>query len=198
MTLSAKKVLYTIGHSSHEQEHFLDLLKTHSISAVCDVRSIPYSRRNPQFNKDALTAALKSSGIAYVFLGKELGAKDPDRDCCIDGKVQFNLIAATSEFQAGLDRVLTGIEQYKVALLCAEEDPFICHRTILVTRHLRQQTESILHIRGDSRIETNEQFEQHLLEVAGVDKDDLFDSEASAIDRAYNVQGQRISYEFPE
>ncbi len=191
-------MLYTIGHSSHDQEHFLDLLKAHAITAVCDVRSIPYSRRNPQFNKDALAAALNSIGIAYVFLGNELGAKDPDRDCCINGKVQFNLIAATEEFQAGLDRIMTGIEQYNVALLCAEEDPLVCHRTILVTRYIRNRFESIEHIRGDSRIETNDLFEQRLLDVVGVDKDDLFDSEADGIDRAYDVQGQRISYQFPE
>ena len=138
---------------------------------------------------------LKKTGIAYVFLGKELGARDPGPDCCVDGKVQFEFIAATGEFRAGLDRITTGTKQYTVALMCAEEDPLICHRAILISRRMRSHVQSIIHIRGDSRTETIDAFEQRLLKVAGVNKDDLFDTEANAIDRAYITQGQRISYQ---
>lgn len=190
--------MYTVGHSVHSETHFVSLLTAHDVSAICDVRSVPYSRRNPQFNKEIIANSLKNNGIAYVFMGKELGAKDPGAECCVSGKVQFDLIARSENFRTGLDRVRNGIKQHVVALMCAEEDPLNCHRTILVCRHLRNRVESILHIRGDGNLETNESFEIRLLDHAGVEKDDLFDSEASAIDRAYHVHGQRISYEFPD
>ena len=191
-------VLYTVGHSSHNEKHFLELLQAHAITAVCDVRSIPYSRRNPQFNKDSLSALLRGVGIAYAFLGKELGAKDPSADCCIDGKVQFELIAASEQFQVGLERLATGIERYTVALLCAEENPLICHRTILISRRMRSRVQSVIHIRGNGRAETNDAFEQRLLDEVGISKGDLFDTTANAIELAYNAQGRRISYQLPE
>src|SRR5580704_12161906 len=69
-----RKTLFTIGHSTHSLEHFVNLLTKHGVQAVADVRSVPYSRRNPQFNRKPLMQHLQASGIAYVFLGKELGA----------------------------------------------------------------------------------------------------------------------------
>ena len=67
--------LFTIGHSDHDNQRFLDLLKAHSIQAVADVRSSPFSRRLPQFNQGSLRDSLRQAGIKYVFLGRELGAR---------------------------------------------------------------------------------------------------------------------------
>ncbi len=189
-----KKVLYTIGHSRHSIEHFVNLLRQASVSLVFDVRSIPYSRRNPQYNQKVLAGRLRNEGIDYIFSGKELGAKSPSPDCYVDGKVQYDLLAARPEFTAGLDRVIDRAEEAKPALLCAEEDPLTCHRTILICRHLRDRVDSIFHIRGDGSMETNEVFEQRLVKSTGLREPDLFDSEATLIERAYELRGQRISY----
>ena len=189
-----KKVVYTIGHSRHPIEHFINLLKGHAVSLVFDVRSIPYSRRNPQFNQKALAERLMEKGIAYVFTGKELGAKRPDPSCYVDGKVSYDLIAARPEFAHALDRVIDKAGEARPALLCAEEDPLTCHRTILICRHLRGRVNSILHIRGDGSMETNEVFEQRLVKATGSDEADLFDPETTVIGRAYDLQGQRMSY----
>ena len=191
-----EKILYTYGHSVHHFGYFLSLLSKNTISAVCDVRSTPYSRRHPQYNKEILSKSLKDEGIAYIFLGKELGAKHPDPECIVNGKVQFELIASRPEFTIGLQRIVEGMINYNVALLCAEEDPLTCHRTILVCRHLRNQLDSILHIRGDGSIETNETFEQRLVNVVGLEED-LFHTMTNIIEDAYTLQGQRISLRAP-
>lgn len=191
---SREKVLYTIGHSRHPIEHFVNLLKQHAVSLVFDVRSIPYSRRNPQFSRKPLAGRLAAEGIAYIFSGRELGAKNPNPDCHADGKVQFDLIAARPEFADGLDRVTGKAGETRSALLCAEEDPLICHRTILISRHLRKRVDSILHIRGDGSVESNKVFERRLVQATGSGEADLFDTETDVIERAYELRGRRISY----
>ena len=192
--IGKEKVLYTIGHSRHPIAHFINLLKEHAVTLIFDVRSIPYSRRNPQFNQKTLAERLANEGIAYIFSGKELGAKSPGPDCYVNGIVQYDLIAARPEFTAGLERIIDKTGEFKPALLCAEEDPLICHRTILICRYLRGRVNSILHIRGDGSIENNEVFEQRLVKATGSGEADLFDTETSIIGRAYEMQGQRISY----
>ena len=191
--ITKEKVLYTIGHSRHPTRHFVNLLKEASVSLVFDVRSIPYSRRNPQFSQKTLAGRLADEGITYIFSGKELGAKSPSPDCYINGKVSYDLIAARPEFSDGLDQIIDKADEFKPALLCAEEDPLCCHRTILIGRHLRGRVTAILHIRGDGSIETNEMFERRLLKATGLNEVDLFDTETNIIEHAYDLRAQRIS-----
>ena len=96
--MEREKGIFTVGHSAHEVARFVDLLARHGVEAVADVRSMPYSRRHPQFNRETLKESLKASGIAYVFLGKELGARSTDPDCYENGRVQFRKLAATRLF----------------------------------------------------------------------------------------------------
>ena len=100
-----EKILYTIGHSTHPLVKFVELLNLHEIKAVCDVRSSPYSRYNPQFNRETIQAELKKHGIAYVYLGKELGPRSDDPGCYENGKVQYDRLAKTDLFQRGIKRV---------------------------------------------------------------------------------------------
>src|SRR5258708_5379694 len=97
-----EKPVFTIGHSIHPQERFIALLRLHGITALCDVRSKPYSRMNPQFNRDELEKVLLEQGIAYRFLGKELGARSDDPLCYEGGKVQYGRLAQTDLFNHGL------------------------------------------------------------------------------------------------
>ena len=92
-----------------------------------------------------------------------------------------------------MDLVIEKTGKARPALLCAEEDPLTCHRTILVCRHLRNRVNSILHIRGDGSIETNEAFERRLVRATGSGEADLFDSETDIIERAYALRGRRMS-----
>ena len=188
--------LYTIGHSIHPLPEFLDLLKKHRISAVCDVRSTPYSRLHPQFNREPLRQELKRLNIAYVFLGEELGGRSSDVLCYdTEGRIRYDRIADTDAFRRGLERVWEGIKTYRVALMCAEKDPLTCHRAILVCRHLRKEQDlTILHILEDGQTEPHEESEMRLLRLARMEQGDLFKSLQEQLEEAYDHQGRRIAY----
>src|SRR5215510_9021821 len=112
--------VFTIGHSNHSSDRFLALLGGAAITAVADVRSIPQSRRWPHFSRTRMERWLADAGIAYVFLGAELGGRPADPALMRDGRPDYDLMAAASLFQAGLDRVIVGARRYRIALMCAE------------------------------------------------------------------------------
>jgi len=187
------KKLYTVGHSTHSVEYFMDLLKKHAITVVCDVRSKPYSRFNPQFNRENLQRELKINNIKYVFLGKELGAHSENPGCYVDGKVQYNNLADEPLFHQGINRLTEGMKKYSVTLLCAEKDPVTCHRMILVSRKMRSVVGQINHILASGKIETNSQAEDRLLSKLKIFPD-LFTTREECVEEAYEKQGQRIAY----
>ncbi|MBX7096438.1 MAG: DUF488 domain-containing protein [Myxococcaceae bacterium] len=186
--------VFTIGHSTHQIEKLLELLRRNEISAVADVRSQPYSRMNPQFSREPLKDALKGAGISYVFLGRELGARSEDRSCYIDGKVQYDRLAKTELFQQGLTRVIDGAARHRIALLCAEKDPLTCHRTILVVRQLVARGLEAAHILEDGRLEPHEKALDRLLKEEGVRTDDFFKPRQELVDEAYAKRGSAIAY----
>jgi uncharacterized protein (DUF488 family) len=190
------KALFTIGHSTHALEYFVAMLTGHGVQAIGDVRSVPYSQRNPQFNRDVLEKQLRVANIEYVFLGKELGARSDNPACYIDGKVQYNYLAEEPAFRAGLQRVRKGVDRYRVALMCAERDPLTCHRTILVCRELRSPDLEISHILADGSIETSAAAEKRLLSITNL-RPDMFHSEQDCIEQAYEKQGRSIAYTVP-
>lgn len=185
--------LYTIGHSTHAIEHFIGLLKQHEITAVCDVRSQPYSRYNPQYNRETIASAIKKCGMEYVFLGAQLGARSDNPACYKNGKIQFDLLSQEALFQQGLTRLKKGMGKYRIALMCAEKDPLVCHRTILVARQLRREF-TIRHILADGAIESCAAAEMRLLNRLKI-QPDMVSDENKCIERAYNSQGQKIAYQ---
>jgi len=185
--------VYTVGHSTHTIERLVELLKSHSITAVCDVRSRPYSRMNPQFNREPLKRALQAADIKYVFLGKELGARSEDKNCYRNGQVQYDLLAQTDLFKQGIERVKEGARSYRVALMCAEKEPLECHRTILVSRKLFEDGFLIEHILGDGKLEGHEHVMQRLISKLKIPEDDMFRSH-NALVEAYARQSVEIAY----
>lgn len=193
-TMSHENPIFTIGHSTHTVERFVDLLRQHGVTAVADVRSSPYSRFNPQFNRETLERALKEQGIAYVFLGKELGARSDDPSCYEKGRVQYDRLARTDLFREGLERVLKGAKSYRVALMCAEKEPLECHRTFLVSRALVSQGVPVSHILANGLVETHSVLMNRLIGVVGLSKTDLFRSNDELIEAACALQEERIAY----
>jgi uncharacterized protein (DUF488 family) len=190
-------VVFTIGHSTHDLEEFLDLLRLHDISAVADVRSSPYSRMNPQFNREDLKKDLKAVGIAYVFLGEELGARSDDPGCYENDKVQYDRLAKTALFRRGLERVCKGVASHRLALMCAEKEPLDCHRTILVARHLAELELKVQHILADGSLEPHGHAIERLKKQLKL-AEDMFKPTAAVTDEAYQIQGVRIAYELPK
>jgi uncharacterized protein (DUF488 family) len=186
--------VFTIGHSTHEPERFLELLRANGITAVADVRSSPYSRLHPQFNREVLRALLAADGIHYVFLGSELGARSEDPACYRDGKVQYDLLAKTTKFQRGIERALEEAARYRLALMCAEKDPLGCHRTILVARKLAGSGVGVEHILEDGSIESHAKSVERLLYELGQPYEDLFRTHEDVIDDAYRMQGEKIAF----
>lgn len=190
--------VFTIGHSTHSIEKFIDLLSAHGIQAVVDVRSFPFSKFNPQFNRENLQNSLKASIIRYVFLGKELGARSEDPACYVADKVQYDRLAQTPLFRSGLDRVIEGANNYRIALMCAEKDPLDCHRTILVARELLKRGLSITHILDDGSLESHTESISRLVTSLGMSLDDMFISKDEIIEQAYSRQANRIAYDQSE
>jgi len=190
-------VVFTIGHSTHTQERFIALLRQHGITALCDVRSRPFSRINPQFNRDELKGVLPELGINYVFLGKELGARSDDPACYEGGKVQYQRLARTELFQQGLARIRDGMSKgFRIALMCAEREPLECHRTILVARHLAALGSDVQHIHANGNLESHNDALRRLAKMVDVPDEDIFRrTPEELLDETYRRQEYRIAYE---
>lgn len=143
--------LFTIGHSNHSIGRFVELLRLHAIEIVCDVRSTPYSRFNPQFNRELLATALEAQGIAYLFLGNELGGKPRDGNYPADDGARFSLMAKSERFRSGLVRLLEEARDRRAAVMCAEKDPGQCHRGLLISPNLPAGV-AIHHILADGSV----------------------------------------------
>src|SRR5258707_1326545 len=152
MTASA---VLTIGHSNHTFERLVELLRMHGIAAVADVRSSPYSRFNPDFSREPLHDALKTRGILYVYLGRELGGRSDDPNCYVEGRVSYEKLAQRPLFKAGIQQLLNGAQLFRTALLCAEREPLACHRTLLVAKELVSLGIPVSHIHADGKLETH-------------------------------------------
>ena len=186
--------VWSVGHTDHELAAFLDLLARHGVSAVADLRSAPYSRHVPHFGKEELQAALRDAGIAYVFLGRELGGRSDDDALLTDGRVDYAKVAASGLFQTGLDRLRAGAARHRIAMVCAERDPLHCHRALLVSRHLRGPALEIQHLHADGAVESHVALERRLLEAHGLDEEDLFSPYETRLAKAYESQAARIAW----
>jgi uncharacterized protein (DUF488 family) len=131
-----KPVVLTIGHSTRTWNDFRDLLRAYRVKRVVDVRSIPRSRHNPQFNRETLRTKLRSAGIGYVHLRKLGGLRHARRDSPNMSwrNTSFRGFAdymQTSEFEAGLERLMKLAGQKQSAIMCAEAVPWRCHRSLI-------------------------------------------------------------------
>ena len=146
--------IWTVGHSNHSAEHFLALLRRHDIDTLIDVRSYPYSRFAPHFNREQLAASLANTGIDYYFQGESLGGRPTDEDeYDAEGHALYDRMAARPDFRAAIGRILSGAHAHRIALLCAEGQPNDCHRRLLVGRVLTEHGIDLCHILGDGSIQ---------------------------------------------
>jgi uncharacterized protein (DUF488 family) len=147
---------FTLGHSNHDLETWLGLVRKHEIEVVVDTRSSPYSKYVPQFDKELMQRSLEEAGIRYLFLGAELGGR-PANPAYYDakGRVLYSRLRDDARFQAAIARFESGMERFRVALVCGEEDPAHCHRRLLIGRVLTEHGYTMIHIRGDGRLESD-------------------------------------------
>lgn len=186
--------MLTIGHSTHTLSEFLDLLQQHDVTAVADVRFAPYSGFNPQFNREKLAGDLKEAGINYVFLGNELGGRSENLECYKDGRIRYELLRKTESFRHGIDRVLGGATEYRIALMCAEKEPIDCHRTLLVSLALDEQGVNVLHIHADGRLEPHGKAMDRLLELRELSGEELFRTREDRIAEAVAQHSRVVAH----
>lgn len=190
----SEQTIFTIGHSTHSYEGFLGLLRRAGVTAIADVRTSPYSRHFPQFNKDTLKGALQRDGIAYSFLGKELGGRPTASEYYCDGIADYERMAQSPEFAQGLQRVLDGARKYRIALMCSEHDPMDCHRCLLVSRALADRGTTVKHILANGSIVDQDEIERRLLSSEGREGGDLFLSPDQRLAGAYRNRARKVAY----
>jgi uncharacterized protein (DUF488 family) len=157
--------IYTIGHSNHSLEKLVSLLRAVGATTVVDVRSAPYSKYCPHFNRESLAPALVQAGLDYAYAGKQLGGRPLDPDCYKGGtlpvegtdylhEVDYPAVMQRAWFQAGIARLLEIAATQQVAVLCSEEDPALCHRHHLIARYLLAANPQVAvrHVRGDGSV----------------------------------------------
>jgi uncharacterized protein (DUF488 family) len=186
--------VFTIGHSTISYERFHALLCLHRVNVVADIRTSPFSRHVPQFNRDNLQRELRSSSVKYVFLGDELGGRPKDKGLFLNGVADYERMAQTIEFARGIARVVEGAKSYRIALMCAERNPLDCHRCLLVGRALYEGGMKVHHILGDGQLLDQERIEDLLLALAGKAEIDLFDVPSTRLVTAYRDRAQKIAF----
>ncbi|RLT94526.1 DUF488 family protein [Ketobacter sp.] len=196
----AKRQLYSIGYATKPIAVFLAQLQQYGISAVADVRSVPYSKAFHDYHQEAFAATLKSNGIHYVYLGAELGPRSRDDhhyDAC--GQVQFDRLAQSPLYLQGVERLQNGLDKgLNIALMCAEKDPADCHRSLLIGFDLKRRLGlELAHITHDGGIETQPQLEQRMAETHGAAQD-LFASPEQLVELGCRAQSKLKAYRRPE
>jgi uncharacterized protein (DUF488 family) len=187
--------ILTIGHSRHPIERFLSLLDTAQVTAVADVRSSPASRFSPQFNKNALAASLAGQGIDYVFLGAALGGRPARPDMYTKGRADYEKMAASPEYRAGLAQLIEMAQRQTVAAMCSEADPLDCHRCLLVGRALVEAGHDVAHVLASGEIASQAKVEDLLLELEHLADDDLLvRSRAERLAEAYRARNRKAGH----
>ncbi len=196
-----RPVIYTVGHSTHQPDYFLELLKTWLISCLIDVRSVAASSYNPQYNKEPLSNFLQNNGIAYHHFAEEFGARHADPDLLDDeGKVDFEKVRRSWLFKNGVERLWLELEKgATIALMCSEGDPFDCHRFSMISVALEKDGFEVKHILKDKTIKSNGELEAALLKKYDkkLPKPDMFNPDVSADDQlkaAYKLRNKEIGY----
>jgi uncharacterized protein (DUF488 family) len=159
---SVSPTIYSIGHSDHEIDRFVDLLRRHGVDILVDIRSQPYSRWVPAYNRDALRPAVEAAGLTYLFMGEALGGRPADPSLYHpDGRPDYERIAATPAFQDGLEALARLAASATVAIMCSEADYHDCHRARLITPHLLALDLPVVHILPDGRtVDAGPEFKQ--------------------------------------
>ncbi len=146
--------IYSIGHGRRSKEQFLEVLKKNEIKYLIDVRSVPFSKWSPDYNKESLKKFLELNEIAYIFMGDSIGGRPEDESCYdIDGRVDYEKLREKDFFLQGIDRVKTANDKgLNVALMCSESKPTECHRSKLIGRVLVEREIIMQHIDENDKI----------------------------------------------
>lgn len=196
-----KEIIFTIGYTCFDMKDFIKQLKLYKITCIIDVRSIPKSTYYTDFNIETLPGILAENNILYRHYANEFGARQDNHELYPNGYLDFELFAMTAPFKRGLKRIANGLKQgQRFCLMCAEKDPYNCHRCILVSRKLRDEGYEIRHIVGHEKYITQEQIDIRLLDnyFPMREQTSLFSDEnltaEEYLNEAYKKRNKEIGY----
>ena len=154
--------ILTVGHGDLEPERLVRNLRAASVERLVDVRSVPYSRRHPQFNRRALERAVREDGIAYEW-APALGGRPDDPALLTDGRPDYGKIADTERFREAVRELIDAAGESRTAILCSEGRPEQCHRMLLVSRALMDRGVRVEHLLKDGARTDDAPLPAHLL-----------------------------------
>jgi len=188
---------FTIGHSDLPVEAFVYYLQKVRVDCIIDVRSAPYSKYQPQYNREEISSVLKQENIEYRYMGDVLGGRYSDPDLLFpDGTVDYQKVSKTQKFIGGLDEVISLIESGKyVALMCSERDPLRCHRYVLIARNLQNRGVNVTHLYPELVQKSHAELEaQTLSENVGKNQRPLLGNNSENLNQAYLNLNKKMGY----
>lgn len=200
-----KKTIYTIGYTTFDIDNFIEELKEQNITCVVDVRSFPKSSYYKDFDSDVLESRLKKEGILYRNYAFEFGARQEDKSLYPNGYLDFEIFSKTENFKQGVTKLDSGIKlNQSFALMCAEKDPYNCHRCIMVSRFLQEYNFEIIHIVGHNQFVSQKDIEKRLIneyypnrsQFSLFPEDNLSDEECLVC--AYQKRNKEIGFKIEE
>ena len=194
-------VIYTVGHSTHHVDYFLELLREYGVNCVIDVRSVAASSYNPQYNEEPFKNFLKNNKIIYMHFAEEFGARQTDPTLLdTEGKLDFAKVRKSWLFKNGLERVWQGIEKgYVIVIMCSESEPLDCHRFSMISVGLERDGFEVKHILKDKSVKTNIELENELMNKfeKKLPQSDLFNPNVTTemqLKVAYRLKNQEIGF----
>jgi uncharacterized protein (DUF488 family) len=195
--------LYTIGHSNHKIEYFIELLRFASINCVIDVRSTPASKFNPQYNLEALKSSLAKVDVVYMHFGDAFGARHRNPELWDDtGVVDFNKVQRSRAFQDGIERVDIGLSKgFNIALMCSEGNPLECHIFSMISSYLVDDGFEVEHIIKNKTLLSHEQLMNRLEKkyAKKIEQPSLFQAENESLpvkDQINHIHNKEIGWSY--
>lgn len=189
--------IYTIGHSTMDLEAFISNLKKFAVSLVLDVRTTPFSKYQPQFNKDLLSRVLSDRGIKYSFAGDALGGRSSRESDYVNNQVVYSRMKLNEKFTTALEEIERMSQEMTISLVCSEKDPIDCHRALLVSQSLVERNLAVSHILADGSAESHNAMISRLLGIWKLDGEDLFLTEEDCVLEAIEKQSKIVAYKRP-
>ena len=193
--------IYTVGHSNHPIDFFIELIQEYKVDCIIDVRSVAASKYNPQFNKEDLKKSLAKVGIKYSHFEEEFGARQKDPDLLDeDGQVDFEKVRKFWLFKNGVEKLWKGVEHgLTMSLMCSEGEPLDCHRFSMIAIQLEKEGFDIKHIMKDKTLKSNADLEAQLLKKyeKKIPHPDIFNPDLTVDDQlkvAYHLKNKEIGF----
>lgn len=195
--MKEKKGFVTIGHGRTDLRTFILTLLKYKVNCIVDVRSSPYSKYSPQFNREAFQPELAKHNISYKWFGKSLGGRPDDPSVYDnDGIVDYERLVRTKVFSDGLQQLEELSIPFNVAIMCSEHDAMKCHRFLAISRELSRRGYRVYHIVDLKQIVKQPEMEDKLMKIHFGEniQMDLFSSNDDTLEQSYNKQSKNCAY----